>query len=232
MAIVRKFIKVCISSGRTGWITLFSLFAPLVGTAVLVLYLQELEDLLDSGASAYLFGLFLLSLLLVGTSFIPSYVLAIVCGWLLGFTNGLLFSLSGIVLAAILGYWLSSLLVCDKFKNMIESSEKYKELDSTLKNKKLKVVALISLMRLSPLFPFAMTNVVMASLKINMRAFITGTFAGMLPRTIVAVLFGSQLQTLKVMKPADSWGLAVGLLATLIFLYTISRYAGRSLRTA
>jgi uncharacterized membrane protein YdjX (TVP38/TMEM64 family) len=56
----------------------------------------------------------------------------------------------------------------------------------------------VFLARLSPIFPFAITNAIMAFVGVPFRAFITAGTLGMLPRTFLAVFTGIS---------ASSWAL-------------------------
>ena len=229
MGYIKKIIKLFRDAGRTGWVALITLLLPIIGTAFLLIYLVELEAIFR-GQEDYKVIIFLFAtMLLVGTSVLPSYVAGIAGGWIFGFSMGLVTSLTGIVLAAVFGFWLSRFLVCERFVIQIGSFEKYKNLEALLKKKKFHTITLIALIRLSPIFPFALTNVIMASLKMPIAPFLSGTMVGMLPRTAAAVLFGSELLKLSFENPADSWLVCLGLLGTFFLVYFLARIANKPL---
>jgi uncharacterized membrane protein YdjX (TVP38/TMEM64 family) len=216
-------------TGRVGWLVLFSLFMPLIGAGLLFLNLSQVEELLQNRQSTdYLIFLFF-TMLLVGASLVPSYIAGIVSGWLFGFYFGLLIGMGGIVLASLFGYWLSGLIISDKLFLKLGKFEKLKDFDTQMKNNKSRLVSVISLMRLSPVFPFAMTNALMASIKVPLRYFLAGTMIGMVPRTAVAVLCGDKLLHLTFSSPSDSWLVLIGLLASVVLVFFISRFSRKLL---
>ena len=195
-----------------------------------VYYINEIDQLVTGRGTASLFAFTFAATLLVGLAFLPSYILAVLCGWIFGLLQGTVVCITGILLASLLGYWISNFLISDKILERLKKTERYNTLEDNLKDSKFTLITLIFLMRLSPLFPFALTNFLLASFKIKVKEFTAGTFVGMLPRTVVSVFIGSQLTKLDFQKPIESWQLIAGIAATVLLLVMITRMAGKALK--
>ena len=230
MALLRDFVKIYKKATRVFWIGLCVLLFPLIGSVLAVVYLSEIESYLKSGGFVGVAVFLILSMILMGVSLLPSYFIAIISGWLFGLVNGSIISITSIVLASLFGYWLSKVIISDTFKEALNQFEKFKSLDEYLRSRPKISISLIFLMRLSPVFPFAFTNVLLASLQVKIKEFTAGTFAGMLPRSVLAVFIGSQLVNLNFDRPFESSTVIIGIIATIFLLFFISRLADRSLK--
>ena len=204
---------------------------PAIGGILLASSLTRLQQLRELPMSLTLVTSFILAAcILVGTSLLPTHVLALTGGWLFGFKMGLVYSFSGICLAAIIGYFLSRLLCCEKLSIHLEQFERFQKTLDHLKKKPLGALwGLISLIRLSPIIPFAMTNVMLASLKIPFHSFFAGTLLGMLPRTALMVFAGAGLTKLDFSQKSGYLGLTIGAMLTLSLLWFISKIAKKAL---
>ena len=231
MQVIKSFWSLSRNSGRTGIVAMLSLVFPLIGAGLLVGFLQDLTALREYAGDPKFIGCFILAAtILVGTSLIPTHILALTGGWLFGFKLGLFYSFSGISLAAITGFFISRWLCCEKLSIHLEQFERFQVTLNHLKKKPLGTLwGLISLIRLSPVIPFAMTNVMLASLKIPFHSFFAGTLLGMLPRTALMVFAGAGLHKLDFNQKSGVQGLIIGLVGTIALLYLISRVAKKAL---
>jgi uncharacterized membrane protein YdjX (TVP38/TMEM64 family) len=89
------------------------------------------------------------------------------------------------------------------------------------------------LSRLSPILPFAITNVLFSLAGANLRPYLGASLIGMLPRTLLTLLVGSQARQIRVLleqgggSPALKIGLGLLVMASLTGLYYYIRSAVR-----
>lgn len=131
-----------------------------------------------------------LSTFLMGLAFCPTTFFALFVGYLWGF-DGLLPFVISYSLASIIGYELGQLIHGDHIVAFLV--QKFKMQDF-LNNVQKDSFSWVFLTRLSPIFPFAITNATMAFIGVNFKNFwIAGTL-GMLPRTFLALWTGHEAQ--------------------------------------
>ena len=93
-----------------------------------------------------------------------------------------------------------------------------------------RTVWLIALLRLSPVMPFAATNLLMAALGVRAAAFLSATAIGIAPRSIGVALVGAQLSELDWRAGGSVWSNVLAVAATLVVLWWVGRAARRALR--
>ncbi|MFT6850826.1 MAG: putative membrane protein YdjX (TVP38/TMEM64 family), partial [Sphingobacteriales bacterium] len=88
--------------------------------------------------------------------------------------------------------------------------------------------------RISPLFPFAVTNFLLSSLNIKFSRYMWANFVGMLPRTILVFYSGIQAKRLSDLLNAPNemgwaqWATPLFILVSLLgFIYLLSRKANK-----
>ncbi|RZS96256.1 TVP38/TMEM64 family protein [Cecembia calidifontis] len=163
---------------------------PSLGTLVLVPFAlsnsQALMELNFLDPFTVLTGL-IVAAALMGFALMPTTMLAAISGFLLGWK-----SFFGLVL----GYTLATLIGYAWGKNISKNSgefllEKYPKAKSLLDQKKGKIGELIFFVRLSPIIPFALSNLLFAFLKSGWKKLIIFGTIGMLPRTTLVFLSGT-----------------------------------------
>jgi uncharacterized membrane protein YdjX (TVP38/TMEM64 family) len=168
-------------------IVVFTIF-PLFSSSFLSFWVLKNQAFLTSlSLTNWLF----LSLVLVITSALamsPPTLLAILMGYFIGFK-----AIPYLVLINIGAIFTVYLLA--KNTNMgwadryFEHNPKAKAILERIKGQELNVIFFT---KLSPVLPFALTNLLFASSGAKLKNIILGGFAGMLPRTLLAVYSGSQ----------------------------------------
>ncbi|TFV94444.1 hypothetical protein E4S40_10495 [Algoriphagus kandeliae] len=136
-----------------------------------------------------LFDFTLLALLasaIMGLAILPTTLTALFTGFWLGW-NGFLWLVAAYSLANVLGYGVGKYLNLD-FLNFL--SKKSPTFYQELEQKKSNWGALIFFIRISPVIPFAISNLLFASLQVPLRKVLLYGIPGMLPRTIMAFLAG------------------------------------------
>jgi uncharacterized membrane protein YdjX (TVP38/TMEM64 family) len=94
-----------------------------------------------------------------------------------------------------------------------------------------RTVWLVALLRLSPVMPFAATNLLMAALGVRAAAFLAATAIGIAPRSIGVALVGAQLSELDWQAGKGSpWSTVLAVAATVAVVWWIGKVSGRALR--
>lgn len=126
----------------------------------------------------------------LGTIFIPSTPFMAAAGILFGFKYGLIYTIISGFLSSVLVFWVSRRLG----KDWVESILKHKYLTMINKyNKRLENGAVWDLiaLRIAPVMPFNVLNILMGISRIGIGDYITGTLLGLIPSNVVAVYFGT-----------------------------------------
>ncbi|HIA38121.1 MAG TPA: TVP38/TMEM64 family protein [Planctomycetes bacterium] len=143
--------------------------------------------------------------------------------------------------ASVLGATVAFLLGRGAFRPVIEkkmgTSEKFAALQTAIVQQGFKILTLV---RLSPLFPFTLINYAFGITRISLRHYVLGSFLGMLPGTLLYVYLGSAVGDVGklISEGVEDAGQAGdimfygGLLATLIVSIIIARIAKRALAEA
>lgn len=150
---------------------------------------QVRQQLRDFGVWAPVVFIFLYT---VGTIFIPSTPFMIVAGILFGFGYGLLYSVIGGFLSSISVFAISRKLG----KDWVESILQNKHLKYINKyNKRLGNGATwdITFLRMTPIMPFNVLNILMGISKVKTQNYIVGTLLGLAPSNVLAVYTGAFL---------------------------------------
>ncbi len=125
---------------------------------------------------------------IMGLAFCPTTFFALFTGYVWGW-SGLFPLIIAYAIASLLGYGLARKMKGDALIELIRTKFKAGEFLSNVQSQSF---AWVFLARLSPIFPFAITNALMAFLGVPLRQFFIGGTLGMLPRTLIALWTGSQ----------------------------------------
>jgi uncharacterized membrane protein YdjX (TVP38/TMEM64 family) len=135
----------------------------------------------------------LLASLAMGLSVIPTSFIALVSGFIWGL-KAIIPLIVSYIFATILGYLLSSFIDKNFILTEINKNNKAKKILANLKNEQFKIIVFA---RLSPVFPFGISNVIFTYLGVPLKQLILVGILGMLPRTIFMVWISSQADSLK-----------------------------------
>lgn len=198
--------------------TLLLPFAPAIGYA--------LKENLQIGMFIYLIAVWIVC----GFALLPTNVLGILCGWAFGFPVGICLHMAAIVGASLISSYVLAPLAGNNFQEFLEHHEKAKTVYKTLlKNNSRRAVLIITLLRLSPAMPFALTNLLMAAARVPLRAFLVGTFFGMFPRSAAVVFFGAGVSELNFREPFNIWIFLFGIAVTVFSVILISYFSKQAL---
>lgn len=124
-----------------------------------------------------------------GTIFLPSTPFMAIAGILFGFRYGLAYTIIGGLLSAIITFYIARHLGKDRADQILE--HKYLKLLAGY-NKRLEQGAVwdLIILRITPIMPFNVLNILMGLSRISTRDYILGTIFGLLPSNIITVYFG------------------------------------------
>lgn len=215
---------------RVATLSAATAIVPIVNSTLLLVFAPAAGNWLRANWQIGMFAYVLFAWLACGFALLPTNVIGILCGWAFGFPLGICLHILAIVGASLISSSVLSPLVGDNLQKFLAHHEKAQILHKTLLGKNFKRTTLvITLLRLSPAMPFALTNLLMTAARVPLAAFLLGTFVGMLPRSAAVVFFGAGLSELNFNEPFNVWTFAFGFVATLISVIVISYFSKQAL---
>ncbi len=170
--------------------------------------------------------------IMAGLALLPTYAQALLAGWAFGITLGLPAALLGFTGASILAMLIARATASDRLAQVIESQPKWQAVYQALLGRSWwRTLLLVTLMRLPPNSPFALTNLVLSSARVPTGVYVLGTLIGMTPRTALAVTLGAGLTQLDFNQPLPTLWLVVGFAVSLTVVLILGSIAQRALRS-
>ncbi len=166
---------------------------PLVLSSLILFWLYKNTVFLENTSIIENFMLAGLASLAMGLALVPTSLVALIAGYFWGWVS-LPILIITYLLATILGHFLSKKIDNEQILLEINKNSKAKKLLENLKSDQFRLVVLA---RLSPIFPFGISNVVFTYLGVGLRQLILAGLLGMLPRTIFMVWVAINAASLK-----------------------------------
>lgn len=162
---------------------------------------------------------------------IPASVLTLAAGYLFGPIKGTIVVSMSSTTGAALAFGLARTVLRPYVFRWLEAYPKFVAVDKAVSEEGARVVFLL---RLSPLFPFGLSNYMFGLTSIDFISYIGASWIGMLPGTFLYVYLGSAGQAVQNvgLDGAQSGKIAlyvVGLIATLLATKTVTSAASRAL---
>jgi len=185
-----------------------------------------LQEQGDFGIALYILGFTVFA----GLALLPTYSQALLAGWAFGKTIGSLSAVTGFVGASVIGYLIARRASGDRAVQLMAEHPKWKAVyDALLGSGFGKSLLIVTLLRISPNSPFAITNLVLAATKVPRTVFVLGTLFGMTPRTVAAVVIGSTISQSDFDTPRETWMLVSGVALTIVVVAIIGSFANRAI---
>ena len=166
---------------------------------------------------------------LAGLAILPTYAQAVVGGFAFGLTVGGPAAICGFAGAAMIGYLIAWRASGSRVMEIIEEQPNWKAVyDALLKSGWGRALLIVTLIRVPPNSPFAITNLVMAATRVRPVTYLLGTVIGMSPRTIAAAYIGSGLKNLDFSNPYKSWMFIITVVITVIIVGIIGGIANKA----
>lgn len=210
----------------------FTVVMPAVGAAVLVW--ANAEWLPPLRAAELRLPLFVVAgALLAGLSLLPTHAVSLVAGMLFGAVFGTLAAMASIAAAALLGFVVLRPFAGPRTTAWLANRPRAGLVQrALLQSGRRRAASVIALVRLSPVMPFALTNLLMAALGAGAREYTLGSVLGLLPRVALVAVAGDGLAELDLSRASDRTTLILGVAGTLLALALIGRLARRALASA
>jgi uncharacterized membrane protein YdjX (TVP38/TMEM64 family) len=205
---------------------------PVVGVVVLASNGQAIIDTLSQWSTAQQALLIIgTGALICGAALLPTHALSLAAGWLLGGVWGPIAAWAGVVVGAMLGYLVGRALAGPGLVRWIQGHDRWRVVHEALfESAATRTASLIALLRLSPVAPFAATNVALAALRPRLGAFVIGSALGLAPRVAVVAYLGAGMAQIDFDRPQSPWLIGAGVLATLVLLIAMGWLAKRALQ--
>ena len=136
---------------------------------------------------------FILACFTMAFALTPTTFIALLSGFFLGWKAFLPLALSYWI-ASYIGYKIAQKIDGGRFLKILAEKPKVGQVLDNLQQDEFKIILLA---RLSPILPFAVTNVLFSFAGTKIKNFLTAGFLGMLPRTILSIWIGTQAQEIK-----------------------------------
>lgn len=178
-------------------------------------------------------GGFIVLYIVAAVLFLPGSVLTLGAGALFGLFKGSVLVSLGATLGATAAFLTGRYLARDWVTRKIQGNVRFRAIDESVAQEGWKIVLLT---RLSPVFPFNLLNYAFGLTQVSLREYIFASWIGMLPGTIMYVYLGALVGDLASLaggarhKTPMEWILyIIGLLATVVVTYMVTRNARRAL---
>ena len=146
---------------------------------------QFIETIKDMGPIGIVyFGLFYL---LAETFAVPATPLSLSAGYLFGFANGFTVVLAAATVAACIGFFVGKTFLRSYVEQILQGNPKFAKIDRAVGKEGFKLLVLV---RLSPIFPFSISNYIYGASSIDFVSFFWGTLLGFTPSTLAYVYTG------------------------------------------
>lgn len=224
----------------TSLLTVGALALPPLSGIALIYFMPEISAYLRSHEQSGPFLYAAAFAVLAGTALLPTYAQSALGGYAFGMWIGLAGALAGFAGGALIGYFVASRASGDRVTRLIHENPKWQAVrDALIRDHDAaaggggfwKTTGMVALLRMPPNSPFALTNLVMASVKVPLAPFVVGTVLGMLPRTAAAVWIGSAFgPTAEGKFDTPLWLRITGIVASVIVLFIVMFIADRAVK--
>jgi uncharacterized membrane protein YdjX (TVP38/TMEM64 family) len=157
--------------------------------------------------------------------FLPAAILTAGGGFIFGMASGAIYVLIAATIAANICFLLGRHIARDWIAHRLEAQPRFKALDEAVARDGWKIVALV---RLAPIFPFAVTSYGFGLTRVPLRQYFLANFA-MIPGTMMYVYFGSIARDLTERPATPPWVKWTIFALTLVVVLYITRFAKRVL---
>jgi uncharacterized membrane protein YdjX (TVP38/TMEM64 family) len=167
---------------------------------------------------------------------VPSSLLMMSAGMAYGPIWGTLIASPASVVAATLAWFVGRTVARRRVARWAAADPRFEALDAAVADRGLQIVTLV---RLSPLFPFTLLNLAFGVTTVRLRDYALGSLVGLLPVTVLYVYIGSVVGDLALGRGAAAAAspsrhalTAVGLAATIAVTVYVTRLARKALSRA
>jgi uncharacterized membrane protein YdjX (TVP38/TMEM64 family) len=162
---------------------------------------------------------------------LPTHATSLVAGYLFGGVLGSMVAWLVVLLAATLAFAVWQRWVGARAVRALADSPRAVAVHRALLGRGfLRTVWVIALLRLSPVMPFAATNLLLASFGVRPLTFLLATVLGTTPRAVGAAVVGAELSELDWRAEGGAWSTWLAIVATVVAVVVVGRLARAALR--
>jgi uncharacterized membrane protein YdjX (TVP38/TMEM64 family) len=217
-------------NARLGGMSLWALVGPVIGGTILLGGIPVMASWMQSHGwvAAIVYALFVA--VTGSAAFAPTYVLSLLGGWTFGSVIGFAAVWIGSNAAAHGAFFITRWLGASRADDLLRRHARLQAIREALVGSTVaRAIFIVTLIRLPPVFPFALTNLTCAVARTPWLAFAIGSAIGLIPRTAAVVYIGSTLSTLDFNQPRDLRSALLSIALTLIVVFVIGRIARTTL---
>lgn len=210
--------------------------APPIAAIYILSNLGRIESLLLADPEIGFWAYVAVFALGAGLGLVPTYSQAILGGWVFGFAQGIAGALMGFVGGAAIGFLVSRAVSGSSLERLVSRYPRAHVIRCALLGGSMaKTFCIISLIRLPPNSPFALTNFALSTMGAPLLLTLAATAVGMLPRTALACYLaaaGRATGAVDLQQLVKDEGLPVvigGVVVMLIVIAIIGQIAKRAL---
>ncbi len=225
--------------GPAGILAVLALALPPLGSLALFATMGTTGPWLKSHAELGLVLYASAFAILAGLALLPTYAQSALGGFAFGIAWGVPAALVGFTAGAVIGYEIARRASGERVLRLVDEKPKWRAVRDALLGAADtpggglgRILGMIILLRLPPNSPFALTNLVMASVRVPRRCFVVGTAIGMAPRTALAVAVGAgahELSKDELRAALPPWALYAGIALTIAVFLFIGIIANRAI---
>jgi len=224
--------------GPAGVLAAIWLIAPAALGFTLLASLSAASDWLTSLGSGGPIVFAAIFAVTCGFGLLPTYAQAVLGGWVFGVAIGLPAALVGFVGGSLIGWCIARIVSRRSVEQAIERHTEASVIRTALVGRGFwKTLGIVSLLRIPPNSPFALTNLALAACGVRLPAYLLGTLIGMTPRTAVVIIVAAaaaasgakDLQSFIADGPG-LWVFIGGVVVLIIVLMIIASIAKRALK--
>jgi len=165
-------------------------------------------------------------MVLAGLAVLPTYALAVLGGWAFGLAVGCPAAIGGFLGASAIGYLIARRASGDRVVGIIQEHRKWQAVyEALLGSGFTRTLLIVTLLRLPPNSPFAITNLVLAATRVPPLTYLLGTLLGMSPRTAIAVFVGAQVG----FSGRPAWVVVSGIVVAIVVIGIIGTLANQAI---
>lgn len=200
---------------------------PFAGLLLVGGYSSEIAEWLRAQGDAGLWIYITCFAVGAGLGLLPTWIQAVMGGYVFGLWRGFAGAEAGFVLAALIAFVVSRTVARERAEREIRSHPKARVVRDALVGRGFwGTLGVVTLVRLNS--PFALTNLVLTACGVPLVTYIVGTAVGLGVRTFIAVQIGSQLTSLgEAEKP--KWLVYGSVVVAVVLILVIGQMAQRAM---
>lgn len=224
--------------GVAGWLGLAWAVVPAIaGITLVVKFMEPVSEWLhdfsgpDGEAMWKTLAVYIVCfVVLSGIGLMPTVAISMLGGYAFGPAVGFGAALAGFGGASIVGYFVAKTVGRAKVEQEIQRFEKARAVRQALVGGGFwKTLGIVTLVRVPPNSPFALTNGTLATTGVRLPEYIIGTLVGMAPRTFAYAMIGQQITDWS-NPDKPRWLFFVGIATTVVAIIIIGSIANKALK--